>query len=142
MPAAGRTEGVVRQGRIGAAGGIALGVHDSVKILLGRSFPNPGDDAKITAMFAASVKDDSLGIPATLKAGELWIPIRPRSFQPCASRLIASCVGHFVGAGWDGLRTAAPRMRFSPGMDSLDSVAGSHCFCAVHAAVHESGFGT
>jgi len=48
------------------------GVHDSVKNLLGRSFPNPGDDAKITAMFAASVKDDSLGIPATLKAGELW----------------------------------------------------------------------
>jgi ubiquinone/menaquinone biosynthesis C-methylase UbiE len=48
------------------------GVHDSVKNLLGRSFPNAGDDAKITAMFAASVKDDSLGIPATLKAGELW----------------------------------------------------------------------
>ena len=48
------------------------GVHNSVKNLLGRSFPNPGDDAKITAMFAASVKDDSLGIPATLKAGELW----------------------------------------------------------------------
>ena len=48
------------------------GVHDLVKNLLGRSFPNPNDDAKITAMFAASVKDDSLGIPATLEAGELW----------------------------------------------------------------------
>ena len=48
------------------------GVHDSVKNLLGRSFPNLGDDAKITAMFAASAKDDSLGIPVTLKAGELW----------------------------------------------------------------------
>ena len=46
------------------------GVQDSVKNLLGRSFPNPGDDAKITAMFAASVKDDSLGIPATFEAGE------------------------------------------------------------------------
>lgn len=48
------------------------GVHDSVKNLLGRSFPNPGDDTKITAMFTASVKDGSLGIPATFEAGELW----------------------------------------------------------------------
>ena len=48
------------------------GVHDSVKNLLGRSFPNAGDDTKITAMFAASVSDDSLGIPTTLEAGELW----------------------------------------------------------------------
>jgi hypothetical protein len=48
------------------------GVHDSVQNLLGRSFPNPGDDAKITAMFAASVKDDSLGIPATVEDSELW----------------------------------------------------------------------
>jgi SAM-dependent methyltransferase len=48
------------------------GVHDSVKNLLGRSFPNPGDDAKIRAMFAASVRDDSLGIPATFETGELW----------------------------------------------------------------------
>jgi ubiquinone/menaquinone biosynthesis C-methylase UbiE len=48
------------------------GIHDSVKNLLGRSFPNPGDDAKITAMFAASVRDDSLGIPAAFEAGELW----------------------------------------------------------------------
>ena len=47
------------------------GVHDTVKNLLGRSFPNPGDEATIAAMFAASVKDDSLGIPATLEAGEL-----------------------------------------------------------------------
>ena len=48
------------------------GIRDSVKNLLGRSFPNPGDDAKITAMFAASITDDSLGIPATFEAGELW----------------------------------------------------------------------
>jgi SAM-dependent methyltransferase len=47
------------------------GVHDSVKNLLGRSFPNAGDDAKITAMFTASAKDDSLGIPAAFEAGEL-----------------------------------------------------------------------
>lgn len=48
------------------------GVHDSVKNLLGYSFPNPGDDAKITAMFAAAAKDDSLGIPVTFESGELW----------------------------------------------------------------------
>ena len=36
---------------------------DDVDRLLARSFPNPGDDAKIVAMFAASVADDRLGIP-------------------------------------------------------------------------------
>ncbi len=30
---------------------------------MARSFPNPGDEAKIIAMFTASVEDDSLGIP-------------------------------------------------------------------------------
>jgi ubiquinone/menaquinone biosynthesis C-methylase UbiE len=38
-------------------------LRDSVKNLLARSFPNPGDDARIVGMFAASVEDDSLGIP-------------------------------------------------------------------------------
>lgn len=38
-------------------------LRDSVKNLLARSFPDPGDDAKIAGMFAASVEDDSLGIP-------------------------------------------------------------------------------
>jgi len=36
---------------------------DDVNNLLARSFPNPGDDAKIIAMFAASAEDDRLGIP-------------------------------------------------------------------------------
>lgn len=36
---------------------------DDVNNLLARSFPNPGDDAKIRAMFAASATDDRLGIP-------------------------------------------------------------------------------
>lgn len=36
---------------------------DEVDNLLARSFPNPGDDAKIVAMFAASAEDDRLGIP-------------------------------------------------------------------------------
>jgi SAM-dependent methyltransferase len=38
-------------------------LRDTVPNLLARSFPNPGDDAVITAMFAASAADDSLGIP-------------------------------------------------------------------------------
>jgi SAM-dependent methyltransferase len=37
--------------------------EDDVNTLLARSFPNPGDDAKIIAMFAASAEDDRLGIP-------------------------------------------------------------------------------
>jgi SAM-dependent methyltransferase len=36
---------------------------DDVSNLLARSFPNPGDDAKIIKMFAASAEDDRLGIP-------------------------------------------------------------------------------
>jgi SAM-dependent methyltransferase len=38
-------------------------LRDIVGNLLARSYPNPGDDAKIIAMFRASASDDSLGIP-------------------------------------------------------------------------------
>jgi ubiquinone/menaquinone biosynthesis C-methylase UbiE len=38
-------------------------LRDTVTNLLARSFPNPGDDKKIVAMFEASMTDDSLGIP-------------------------------------------------------------------------------
>jgi ubiquinone/menaquinone biosynthesis C-methylase UbiE len=38
-------------------------LRDEVRNLLARSFPNPGDDAKILEMFAASAADDRLGIP-------------------------------------------------------------------------------
>ena len=38
-------------------------LRDTVTNLLVRSFPNPGDDAKIRALFAASIADDRLGIP-------------------------------------------------------------------------------
>ncbi|MBV8350512.1 MAG: methyltransferase domain-containing protein [Mycolicibacterium sp.] len=34
--------------------------------LLARSFPNPGDDAKIVEMFRASAADDRLGVPVSL----------------------------------------------------------------------------
>ena len=41
-------------------------LRDTVTNLLARSFPNPGDDAKIVEMFRASAKDDRLGIPIRL----------------------------------------------------------------------------
>jgi SAM-dependent methyltransferase len=41
-------------------------IRDVVSNLLARSYPNPGDDKKITAMFRASASDDSLGIPIRL----------------------------------------------------------------------------
>jgi ubiquinone/menaquinone biosynthesis C-methylase UbiE len=37
-------------------------LRDTVANLLARSFPDPGDEAKIFAMFAASAEDDRLGI--------------------------------------------------------------------------------
>jgi SAM-dependent methyltransferase len=38
-------------------------LRDEVKNLLARSFPNPGDEAEIVAMFAAAVDDDRIGVP-------------------------------------------------------------------------------
>ena len=38
-------------------------LRDTVDNLLARSFPNPGDDAKIVELFTASLDDDCLGIP-------------------------------------------------------------------------------
>jgi len=38
-------------------------LRDEVTNLLARSFPNPGDEAEILEMFAASAADDRLGIP-------------------------------------------------------------------------------
>ena len=43
--------------------------RDLVSNLLARSYPNPGDDKKIIAMFRASASDDSLGIPVRLDGG-------------------------------------------------------------------------
>ena len=56
------------QGLFGAAG---LGepsvrfyeLRDTVKNLLARSFPNPGDERKIVDLFSRSIDDDRLGIP-------------------------------------------------------------------------------
>jgi SAM-dependent methyltransferase len=41
----------------------AYELRDELDNLLGRSFPNPGDEAKIREIFAASAADDRLGIP-------------------------------------------------------------------------------
>lgn len=38
-------------------------LRDELESLLGRSFPNPGDDDTIRQIFAASADDDRLGIP-------------------------------------------------------------------------------
>ncbi|MEJ0018108.1 MAG: methyltransferase domain-containing protein [Acetobacteraceae bacterium] len=38
-------------------------LRDEIRNLLARSFPNPGDDVTIIAMFAASAEDDRLGLP-------------------------------------------------------------------------------
>jgi len=38
-------------------------LRDELENLLARSFPNPGDDDKIRALFRASLADDRLGIP-------------------------------------------------------------------------------
>ena len=41
-------------------------LRDVASNLLARSYPNPGDDRKIIAMFRQSATDDSLGIPVRL----------------------------------------------------------------------------
>jgi ubiquinone/menaquinone biosynthesis C-methylase UbiE len=46
-------------------------LRDTVKALLARSFPNPGDDVKVTEMFAASMQDDRLGLEVEMRDGEL-----------------------------------------------------------------------
>jgi hypothetical protein len=43
----------------------------TVKNLLARSFPNPGDDTKIVEMFRASAADDRLGVPVRLAGEEI-----------------------------------------------------------------------
>ena len=41
-------------------------LRDELENLLGRSFPNPGDDDKIREIFRTSARDDRLGIPIRL----------------------------------------------------------------------------
>ncbi|HJU19689.1 MAG TPA: class I SAM-dependent methyltransferase [Stellaceae bacterium] len=46
-------------------------LRDSVDNLLARSFPNPGDEPRIRALFAAAVEDDSLGVPVSRDGDKL-----------------------------------------------------------------------
>jgi hypothetical protein len=46
-------------------------IRDSVKNLLSRSFPQPGDAVKIAQMFRASANDGRLGVECRFVDGEL-----------------------------------------------------------------------
>lgn len=46
-------------------------LRDDLETLLRRSFPHPGDDDKIRALFRASATDDSLGIPIRLEGDRI-----------------------------------------------------------------------
>src|SRR5205823_9070584 len=56
-------KGLYRTAGLGEPRASFYELRDTVTNLLARSFPNPGDDKKIVAMFESSIKDDSLGIP-------------------------------------------------------------------------------
>jgi hypothetical protein len=59
-------------------------LRDTVGNLLGRSFPNPGDDVKVTAMFDKHVDEGSLGIPPAMRDGaEIRYAYPVAILEPC-----------------------------------------------------------
>jgi SAM-dependent methyltransferase len=56
-------QGLFRAAGLGEPRASFYELRDTVTNLLARSFPNPGDDKKIIAMFEVAIADDSLGIP-------------------------------------------------------------------------------
>jgi len=46
-------------------------LRDELENLLGRSFPNPGDDDRIRQIFRSSARDNRLGIPIRLEGGRI-----------------------------------------------------------------------
>jgi ubiquinone/menaquinone biosynthesis C-methylase UbiE len=46
-------------------------LRDELESLLGRSFPNPGDDEKIREIFNTSIRDDRLGIPIRIEGTQV-----------------------------------------------------------------------
>jgi ubiquinone/menaquinone biosynthesis C-methylase UbiE len=58
-------QGLYRDAGIGDPRITSYELRDEVKNLLARSFPNPGDDAKIVELFSASIEDNRLGIPVS-----------------------------------------------------------------------------
>jgi SAM-dependent methyltransferase len=67
----GELKGLYRTAGLGEPRASFYELRDTVTNLLARSFPNPGDDTNIIAMFEASIKDDSLGIPVHRAGDEL-----------------------------------------------------------------------
>ncbi|HTS52006.1 MAG TPA: class I SAM-dependent methyltransferase [Burkholderiales bacterium] len=47
-------------------------LRDELTNLLGRSFPNPGDDVKIREIFARAAEDDCLGLPVRREGEHLY----------------------------------------------------------------------
>jgi SAM-dependent methyltransferase len=47
-------------------------LRGEVQCLLGRSFPNPGDDLKIIEMFKSSAADDRLGVPVRIEEANIY----------------------------------------------------------------------
>ena len=62
MPSA-ELRGLFRSAGLGEPRMTSYELRDTLDNLLARSFPNPGDDAKIRELFATSLRDDRLGIP-------------------------------------------------------------------------------
>ena len=62
-------QGLFEAARLPAPSVSFFELRDEVKNLLARSFPNPGDEPKIVALFAASAEDGSLGIPVRRATG-------------------------------------------------------------------------
>src|SRR3989442_1614164 len=54
-------------------------LEGELEALIARSFPNPGDDDKIRALFRASLADDALGIQTRLENGQIryGFPVLP-----------------------------------------------------------------
>jgi len=46
-------------------------LEGEMEALIGRSFPNPGDDEKIRQIFRAALTDDALDIQPRLEAGQI-----------------------------------------------------------------------
>ena len=82
VPDAARAEGMFGTAGLPTRGTSFYELRDEIRNLLARSFPNPGDDAKIIEMFAASAEDDRLGIPVRREGDRMTTPIRSPFWPP------------------------------------------------------------
>ncbi len=65
----GELQGLFREAGLGEPEIRRCELRDEVRNLLARSFPNPGDEARIVDLFAVAAEDDSLGIPVRRAMG-------------------------------------------------------------------------